>query len=1058
MDDFEGAMEASRMANMLQHVPLAMSLCRVDYANHLKMQSSLSNHMYAPNAFEGILELRKEKSRDAARSRRGKENYEFYELAKLLPLPAAITSQLDKASIIRLTISYLKLRDFSSHGDPPWQRDGPTSSVSKAAAKGSPSQRHSSMAMAQDIFETHQGTHILQSVDGFAFALSNDGRFLYISETVSIYLGLSQVEMAGSSIFEYIHSHDHKELAEQLGLNQPKGSYYTSLGSDSSDEGSSTPNPPRSSTPSISERVSVMSPNPSKGYDRCFCIRMKSTLTKRGVHFKSSGYRVVQIVAHLRPQMSFPTSPRKQLPPLLGLVGVAIALPPPTITELIIDNDMFVTRLSPQLKVTYCEPRIADVMDITSEDLVNKNLYDFCHAEDLQKLHKAHVDLLNKGQVLTDYYRLMNRHGGYVWLQTCATIICNAKNVDEQNIIAINYVLSGIEYAGCVMNLDQYRAVSKTELDITDRSDTDNIMDPDLSASQSRAHLSVINPVVAAAADVHCAGGGAVRLLGGSKSPRQSVTTCRQPIGGQSDGQDLDGLMSGADNGGSELLSTSGHEDSARYGRRRGTTTPVGGGGGGSEGCGRDGTKAGGMLANSRRKTDKPRKRKRAGCDNPTTAPPCTDPKSAKTTDQLQMVTDLLVGTSASEMDGVESGRLGRGGSLDNGGGIGSRSAASAIADSSTGPLAAVSSTAVTPPLPEDLSTVRAEDDGDCTGSPTHLSCSSPCPRDGVDQLHHQSWLLGGGVSAPDSPTLCAGATSIYSGSGLAVAVSGGTASSVHELEAAMNKHLPVATDLQTDMYCSSAGQHRSAIQWIGGTAVGTEQDPTSTLLRSLYSGQRESVIRTNVYSNNNNSSQRHYYSNSAPVDAQSILLTPPGPGDVYRTDSAFMSAASLTHSSKTSPNGGGSSAAAAAAAVAAMGHAASGGVGYGLMGYGSTGIDAYAMTPPSSVSPQDAYTAAVSQYSLEHPTDAGLYHHAAAAHHLHHQHHNAMKSLHYGGTGTGSGSTSAAVAYDQSAAMSYHQAAAAAAMAAGYYSSNGGLAAYGVHYRDAMKHANATW
>lgn len=70
-----------------------------------------------------ILELRKEKSRDAARSRRGKENYEFYELAKMLPLPAAITSQLDKASIIRLTISYLKLRDFSSHGDPQWGRD-----------------------------------------------------------------------------------------------------------------------------------------------------------------------------------------------------------------------------------------------------------------------------------------------------------------------------------------------------------------------------------------------------------------------------------------------------------------------------------------------------------------------------------------------------------------------------------------------------------------------------------------------------------------------------------------------------------------------------------------------------------------------------------------------------------------------------------------------------------------------------------------------------------------------------------------------------------------------
>ena len=30
-------------------------------------------------------------------------------------------------------------------------------------------------------------------------------RFLYISETVSIYLGLSQVELTGSSLFDYIH-------------------------------------------------------------------------------------------------------------------------------------------------------------------------------------------------------------------------------------------------------------------------------------------------------------------------------------------------------------------------------------------------------------------------------------------------------------------------------------------------------------------------------------------------------------------------------------------------------------------------------------------------------------------------------------------------------------------------------------------------------------------------------------------------------------------------------------------------------------------------------------
>ena len=45
-----------------------------------------------------------------------------------------------------------------------------------------------------DVFEEHEGTHILQSLDGFAISLAADGRFLYISETVSIYLGLSQVK------------------------------------------------------------------------------------------------------------------------------------------------------------------------------------------------------------------------------------------------------------------------------------------------------------------------------------------------------------------------------------------------------------------------------------------------------------------------------------------------------------------------------------------------------------------------------------------------------------------------------------------------------------------------------------------------------------------------------------------------------------------------------------------------------------------------------------------------------------------------------------------------
>ncbi|CAK1593720.1 unnamed protein product [Parnassius mnemosyne] len=398
----------------------------------------------------GILELRKEKSRDAARSRRGKENYEFYELAKMLPLPAAITSQLDKASIIRLTISYLKLRDFSGHGDPPWSRDPPPTSK---ALKGAQSRR-TAAGLAMELFEQHQGTHILQSLDGFALSVAADGRFLYISETVSIYLGLSQVEMTGSSIFDYVHQNDHAEIAEQLGLSLAGRGSTTGLNSPAS--GSEEGSQHGTNNPDVSSQMSLAASGVLfRGMDRAFCVRMKSTLTKRGCHFKSSGYRVVLMLCRLRPQYTFSHS-RKSPPALLGMVALAIALPPPSVHEIRLESDMFVTRINFDFRIAHCEPsRVSELLGYTAEELTGKNLYALCHGEDANKLRKCHVDLMNKGQVLTHYYRVMNKLGGYTWMQTCATVVCSSKNAEEQNIICVNYVISGREYPNTVMDCCQ---------------------------------------------------------------------------------------------------------------------------------------------------------------------------------------------------------------------------------------------------------------------------------------------------------------------------------------------------------------------------------------------------------------------------------------------------------------------------------------------------------------------------------------------------------------------------------------------------------------------------
>uniref|UniRef100_A0A3B4AGP6 PAS domain-containing protein n=1 Tax=Periophthalmus magnuspinnatus TaxID=409849 RepID=A0A3B4AGP6_9GOBI len=295
---------------------------------------------------------------------------------------------------------------------------------------------------------------VFQSLDGFVFALNKEGRFLYISETVSIYLGLSQVELTGSSVFDYLHPGDHVEMAEQLGMKLPPGrgvSLQTSVHDDgassaSSSSHSDSPEPVESTSPSLLP--------PDNTLERSFFIRMKSTLTKRGVHIKSSGYKVIHVTGRLRIRMAL-THSRAVPAQVMGMVVVAHALPPPTINEVRIDCQMFVTRVNMDLKIVYCENRISDYMDLAPGDIVGKRCYQFIHAEDVEGIRQCHLDLLNKGQCVTKYYRWIQKNGGYIWIQSSATIAINAKNNSDKNVIWVNYVLSNPEYKDTPLDLAQ---------------------------------------------------------------------------------------------------------------------------------------------------------------------------------------------------------------------------------------------------------------------------------------------------------------------------------------------------------------------------------------------------------------------------------------------------------------------------------------------------------------------------------------------------------------------------------------------------------------------------
>lgn len=98
---------------------------------------------------------------------------------------------------------------------------------------------------------------------------------------------------------------------------------------------------------------------------------------------------------------------------------------------------------------------------VSTCDAINLKTYD-CLARILVFLL---FPVINKGQVLTYYYRMMNKSGGYTWLQTCATIVCNSKNADEQNIICVNYVISKREQGNIIFDTCQMEPIKIEELD-----------------------------------------------------------------------------------------------------------------------------------------------------------------------------------------------------------------------------------------------------------------------------------------------------------------------------------------------------------------------------------------------------------------------------------------------------------------------------------------------------------------------------------------------------------------------------------------------------------------
>ncbi|XP_074037050.1 hypoxia-inducible factor 1-alpha isoform X3 [Leptinotarsa decemlineata] len=341
-------------------------------------------------------EKRKEKSRDAARSRRSRETEIFSDLANALPLAAEQISPLDKASIMRLAISYLKVRDM----------------VNLVPELKVPDEETGT-----------DGSIFLKSLDGFIVVLSAEGDFVYLSENVSDYLGLSQIDLMGQNVFEYSHPCDHDEIREIIsGKSQDESDCSKSI-----------------------------------------FMRLKCTLTSKGrsVNLKSAIYKVIKCTGHVVKSKSSAMKEDNQSISLMQgcFIAVGQPIPHPSNIETPLPHQTFLTKHSLDMKFTHADDEsMSQILGYDQEDLLGKSVFDYHHAMDSDSIHSAYKCLFSKGQCETGRYRFLAKTGGYVWVVTQATLI-HDKMQKPQSVVCVNYVISGLECQDEIYSSSQYSTV-----------------------------------------------------------------------------------------------------------------------------------------------------------------------------------------------------------------------------------------------------------------------------------------------------------------------------------------------------------------------------------------------------------------------------------------------------------------------------------------------------------------------------------------------------------------------------------------------------------------------
>uniref|UniRef100_A0A667ZT85 Aryl hydrocarbon receptor n=1 Tax=Myripristis murdjan TaxID=586833 RepID=A0A667ZT85_9TELE len=338
---------------------------------------------------------------------RDRLNGELERLASLLPFPEEVTSSLDKLSILRLSVSYLRAKNFFSVA----LNSRPCNGVALSS-----SSENGKVTGVADTW-LPEGELLLQALNGFVLVVTADGTIFYSSHTIQDYLGFHQTDVMHQSVYELVHTEDQQELRRNLhwALNPPPATIME----------------PDSSTSLVTYNPEQLPPENSSFLERSFVCRFRCLLDN------SSGFLALNLQGRLK--FLHGQNQRQEnggkAPSQLALFAIATPLQPPSILEIRTKNMIFRTKHKLDFTPMACDAKGKIVLGYTEAELrVRGSGYQFIHAADMLHCAENHVRMMKTGESGLTVFRLLTKDNRWKWVQANARLVY--KNGKPDYIIA----------------------------------------------------------------------------------------------------------------------------------------------------------------------------------------------------------------------------------------------------------------------------------------------------------------------------------------------------------------------------------------------------------------------------------------------------------------------------------------------------------------------------------------------------------------------------------------------------------------------------------------------